>query len=135
MKIRTYGPSDYEQLKALYLNGSFYGGQFDEARDSEERLNKTGRDSILVAEDGGVIVGTVSLIDDGRVAWLFRFAVKDNNQETSRALKERAVEVLKSRGHMQVLVYSPMNNEQLDQRYKDLGFNKGGDYTAYWLEL
>jgi len=135
MKIRNYTPSDYKQLKVLYLDGSFYGGQFDEARDSEARLAKVGLESILVAEDSGVILGTVSLVDDGRVAWLFRFAVKDNNLDVARALKEKAVEILKSRGHTQILVYSPVNNEQLDKRYHELGFNKGGDYTAYWLEV
>ncbi|MFZ2126509.1 MAG: GNAT family N-acetyltransferase [Candidatus Microsaccharimonas sp.] len=135
MNIRNYAPSDYGQLKTLYLDSSFYGGQFDEARDSEERLRKIGHDSILVAEDNGMIFGTVSLIDDGRVAWLFRFAVKDNDLKVARALKEKAIEVLKSRGHTQVLVYSPIDNKQLDRRYLDLGFNKGGDYTAYWQEV
>ena len=40
MKIRGYTPSDYAQLKSLYLDSSTFGGQFDEARDAQDRLQK-----------------------------------------------------------------------------------------------
>lgn len=138
MQIRNYKPSDYEQLKALYLDASIFGGQFDEARDSEERLKKkieADPEAILVAEIDGDLVGSVSLIDDGRVAWLFRFAVKDNDLEVAEKLKNQAIEILKGRGHKQVLVYSPAGNSMLDNKYEKLGFSKGDDYTCYWQEL
>lgn len=138
MEVRSYLPSDYQQLKAIYIDSSTYGGVFDEARDSEEKLNKkieSDSDAILVAEDNDKLVGSVSLIEDGRVAWLFRFAVLDNNSEALKALEERAIEVLKKRGHNQVIVYSPTGNAELDSRYENLGFNKGSDYAAFWKEI
>lgn len=138
MSIRGYKPEDYKQLKELYLDSSTFGGQFDEARDAGDRLQKkieVDPQAILVAEDNDEIVGSVSIIDDGRVAWLFRFAVKDNNRDVAQALHDKAVEILKSRGHTQVIVYSPVGNNSLDTRYRELGFNKGNDFTAYWKEV
>ena len=40
MLVRSYQPSDYEQLKVLYLDSSTFGGQFDEARDAADRLQR-----------------------------------------------------------------------------------------------
>lgn len=134
--MRAYEPSDYQQLKTLYLNSSLFGGQFDEARDGESRLRKkieADQNAILVAEESGALVGTVSLIDDGRVAWLFRFAVP--NTHVAQALYSKAVEILKKNGHSQVLVYTPIGNQNLNNRYKELGFMKGGDFTCYWKEI
>jgi len=138
MKVRQYQSSDYEQLKRLYLDSSTYGGQFDEARDAEERLQKrieADPDAILVAEDDGNVIGTVSLIDDGRVAWLFRFAVKNAHMEVTQLLHDEAIKLLKNRGHKQVLVYTPVGNTGLNDRYEKLGFTKGSDYSCYWKEV
>lgn len=138
MEIRPYHPNDYDQVKALYLDGSKFGGQFDEARDSAERLKKkieADPDAILVAEEDDKILGTVSIIDDGRVAWLFRFAVIADSRNVAQSLHDGAIEILKSRGHTQVLVYSPVGNQPLDTRYTELGFTKGSDYTCHWKEL
>ena len=91
MNIRQYRTEDYGQLKALYLQSELFGGQFDENRDSVEKLQKrveADPNAILVAESGGVICGTVSLIEDGRVAWLFRFATTGNVEETAALLTE-----------------------------------------------
>lgn len=138
MKIRSYQPSDYEQLKTLYLDSSTFGGQFDEARDAADRLRKkieADPDAVLVAELNGKLVGTVSLIEDGRVAWLFRYAVQKDQTEVLNALHDKAIEILRSRGHSQVLVYTPVGNDELDNRYEQLGFIKGGDYTCFWKDI
>lgn len=135
--IRNYKPSDYQNIAALYKNSELFGGQFDENRDSEERLAyKSSQDpeSILVCEFEGKIVGTVSLVDDGRVAWLFRFAVikDEHEQEVAKALSEKALKIFHNRGHKQVLVYAPANDKNFEERYEELGFEKGNAYTCYW---
>jgi len=138
MIVRCYEPTDYEQLKALYLASDTFGGQFDEARDASDRLKKKIKadpDAILVAVETDRIVGTVSLIDDGRVAWLFRFAVPLSDTATAKALHDKAIAILKARGHSQVLVYTPVGNSSLDGRYDQLGFTKGSDYTCFWKEI
>lgn len=136
--IRSYTDSDYEKLKELYLHSEWYGGVFDEARDGRDRLaNKIADDpeSILVYEQDGELLGTISLIEDGRVAWLFRFVVKDNNPEITKGLYDHVTKILESRKHTQILVYTPVGDESLDNRYSELGMIKGGDYTCYWADI
>jgi len=104
---------------SIYEQSELYGGQRDENRDARPKLKAvTTRDpeAILIAEDSGKIIGTVSLIEDGRVAWLFRFAVLKTNIETAvlEQLQKKAFTILKSRGHNQVIVYSPAANGNLD---------------------
>jgi predicted N-acetyltransferase YhbS len=140
MRIRPYDPKDYPQIASLYRQSHLYGGQFDENRDSAERLQKrieADPDAILVAEIDGSIVGTISLIEDGRVAWLFRFAVAQGKHEAeaTNLLYESAVRALKAKAHTQVLVYSPEGNLKLDERYARLGFHPGGSYTCYWKNI
>lgn len=140
MTVRQYSPQDYSQVINLYKQSELYGGQFDENRDSEERLRKRTEadpDTILVAEQDGQIVGTVSLIEEGRVAWLFRFAVEQNADEAAvtKALCDHAIAALKAKGHDQVLVYTPASGDRLHDRYANLGFNRGGDYTCYWKDI
>lgn len=136
--IRNYQDSDYQELKELYEHSEWYGGQFDEARDSREKLaSKISKDpeAILVYEQDGRLLGTVSLIEDGRVAWLFRFAVKDNKQKIAKELYDKASKIFKERGHTQILVYTPLGNSQLDNRYKGLGMTKGNNFTAFWKNI
>ena len=138
MIVRSYEPSDYEQLKALYLDSDTFGGQFDEARDASDRLKKkieADPDVILVAIEDDRVVGSVSLIHDGRVAWLFRFAVPLVDTTTAQALHDKAITILKARGHSQVLVYTPVGNTSLDSRYSQLGYTMGGNYTCFWKEV
>jgi len=140
MNIRPYQPTDYEHVVALYRQSELYGGQFNENRDSAEHLQKrieADPDAILVAEQDNKIVGTVSLIEDGRVAWLFRFAVRQGEQEAAitKALCDTALATLKAKGHNQVLVYAPLGADRLDGRYEELGFNRGSDYACYWKNI
>lgn len=134
--IRSYAPTDYEAVHALYENSKTYGGQFDADRDSKMRLDQQSGEevwSILVAEEGGVIVGTVSILADKRFAWLVRFAV--TNTHSADLLYEAAIKILSERGHKQVLVYAPTSDPSFEARYDSLGFNKGADYTCFWREI
>lgn len=104
-----------------------------EEKDCNKKITQDS-DSIFVFQQGKELLGTISIIDDGRVGMLFRFIVKDHNKVVAKALYERATAVLKDRGHEQVLVYSPKDKE-LAKRYTDLGMHRGGTYTCYWSEL
>jgi predicted N-acetyltransferase YhbS len=138
--VRNYKPEDYEALIALYKMGELFGGQFDEARDSREKLSdvtKRDPESILVYEESDNIIGTISLIENGRVAWLFRFAVQENDKtsEVAKALYKKAREILKSRGHSQILVYTDPDNQNLNQRYTELGMTAGNLFRCFWEEV
>lgn len=140
MKTRPYNPeTDYPAIESLLRDTETYGGEFDEARDTKARidtleLSKPG--SVLVAEVDNLIVGTVTLFEDGRSAWLYRFAVKkEYEEEATLALWNKAKMIMQSRGHTQVLVYAPTNNTNFGERYNNLGFTTGGNYTAYWQDI
>ena len=139
MLVRNYKTEDYQQVISLYKQSELFGGQFDKNRDSEERLSRriaSDPESILVCETEGKIVGTVSLIEDGRVAWLFRFAVeKGKDEHAINALYDKALAILRVRGHKQVLVYAPANSKNFEKRYSALGFEKGNDYSCYWRDI
>lgn len=136
--IKSCATKDYDFLKLLYSHSEWYGGVFDEARDGRERLaQKIAEDpeAILVYERDGELLGSISIIEDGRVAWLFRFVVKDFDPEITEELYDAATKILKERGHTQVLVYTPVGDKNLDTRYDSLGMTKGGDYTSFYKEL
>lgn len=140
MNVRNYNPeTDYPTIESLLRNTETYGGEFDEARDTKERIdaleaNKPG--SVLVAEIDIEIIGTVTLFEDGRSAWLYRFAVKKEHEEQStKFLWIKAQEEMRLRGHTQVLVYAPAKNLDFEKRYSKLGFNTGNDFTAYWQDI
>lgn len=140
MGIRPYTANDYDAVIALYQDGDSFGGQFDEARDSREKIESAlarDPDSLLVFEQDGKILGTISLIENGRVAWLFRFAVSNvsNQQEIAAALYSHAKNILASRGHDQVLVYSDPTNDSLNERYRQLGMTEGGLYCCFWNQI
>jgi hypothetical protein len=136
--IRSYRDSDYEGLKELYGHTEWYGGVFDEARDSRERLNKVIQhdpEAILVYEDGEDLKGTISIIEDGRVAMLFRFVVPPEDVAIAKELYDAALKCLRARGHSQVLAYSAPNNSDLDNRYTNLGMKRGSNYVCFWSDI
>lgn len=138
MSVRPYHPDDYESLRALYVQGDLYGGQFDADRDSKARLDEMCRrdaQSVLVFEQDGVVVGTISLLENGRFAWLMRFAVMDGYDGVVQALYARAADILRARGHLQVLVYAPAGQNAILDRYKGLGLQAGLSYTCFWAAL
>ncbi len=140
IQIRQYKSSDYDSIAQLYNNSELYGGEFSEFRDSKDVLDKTvSKDpyAVMVAEKDGVIVGTISLIENERIAWLYRFCVAESAEkdQVAKALLERAEEMLTRRGHRQVLVYNSPNLQALHDRYIKLGFNKGNNYSCFWKDI
>ncbi len=138
--IRPYKPSDYPALEALYKRKQTYGGTFSKYRDSKGTLAKiTSRDTyaVIVAEINGKVTGTLSLIENERVAWFYRFCVADSafSDEVSEKLCQKASAVLSKRGHKEVLVYSDPGSSKLNSRYSKLGFKKGGKYVCYSKSL
>ncbi|MFM2340149.1 MAG: hypothetical protein RLZZ360_785 [Candidatus Parcubacteria bacterium] len=140
MKIRDYNPeTDFDAVKSLLCDSSTYGGDFDEARDSKDRIDTLGQQkpgSVLVAELDNEIVGTVTLFEDGRSAWLYRFAVAKTHEDiVTDALWQAAKEIMRSWGHTQILVYAPAHDAAFSSRYSKLGFTAGNDFTAYWQNI
>ncbi len=92
--------ADYEALRELYEIPRTFGRRFDADRDSKDRLDEQSREdrqSIFIAEEGGEIVGTVSIFANKHFAWLVRFAITD--PRSVNLLYEVACKIPKERGH------------------------------------
>ena len=140
IKIKNYNPkTDYIEVENLYKNSETFGGQFDSSRDSKEKLEKLSNsnpEKIQIATINNKIVGTVTIFEDSRAGWLYRFAVqKEFEKEISDKLYKKSTQILKKLGHKQVLVYGPDDNLEIEKRYIELGLNKLEKYTCYWKEI
>lgn len=68
--IRNYNPADYGQVKRLLDDGDLYYEPTDSSERLQEKISKD-PSSIFVAVESNRLVGTVSLMEDGR--WLLFF--------------------------------------------------------------
>lgn len=134
MNIRPYQPSDYKQLTTLYKHSDQF--KFDEVTDSEVNISrKIERDpeSLVIAEHEGQIVGSVSIIEDGRIAILFRLVASAD--AILQALVQSAEDLLKKRGYGQMHNTAPTNDLNAIMERQRLGFKSGETYTWFWKEI
>lgn len=139
MQIRNYSQTDYEQLISLYKQSDQF--KFDEVTDSEAGLARKVEkdpDSLLIAEEEGKIVGSVSIIEDGRIALLFRLIADPNTtnkDEILKALVEKAEAIVKARGYLEMHNTAPTNDLNALMERERLGFTQGGTYTWFWKKI
>lgn len=135
LTIRQYTPDDYPELAALYKETE----KFDPETDAEWKINrKSQRDpeSLLIAMDGEKMVGSVSLLEDGRVAWFFRLvAVGEHKDEVIKVLVRAGAKILKEREYSEALVYSLTTDSEKRELYKSIGFNEGKFYHCLWVAI
>lgn len=111
--VRPYTPSDYESVKAMLDHEN----RFDEATDSQQRIDaQIQRDpsSIFVAEQSGRITGTASIMEDGRMAYIFKWL--GTTEVGIKSALKRAEDELIERGHSSwdVFVGYPIIGEAFD---------------------
>ncbi len=139
MLTRFYTPTDYSQLVALYQQSTEF--LFDEVTDAESALQrKITRDpeSIIVVEEAGRLVGSVCIIEDGRIALLFRLVAENTHEQKNEILSQLiqyAEAVVRARGYVQLHNTAPADNAEAESIRTQNGFNVGKDYTWYWKGL
>ena len=132
ISIRNYSTVDYEQVKQILVDTGLYY----EPLDSSERLQeKILRDptSIYVALKSERVVGTVSLMEDGRMAFIFRLAVnpEDQNKGLGKTLMKEAENELFRRGHREINILAEEDNTELQEYYEKQGYERGNPYR--WM--
>lgn len=139
--IREYTEDDFESLVELYKDSSTYGGQYDESRDTREKLLATAEDLCLfVAAADNEVVGSVMILDNPHSFWLLRFCISSNlsdesQSEVSKLLLETVESIAQNRGHESIIVYTDPSNEHLVSRYKQLSFIQANKYTCFWKSV
>ena len=136
VQIRPYTPQDYPSIKAIYEEGDL----FVEGIDTEENLKtkiKRDSESILVAVKDGKVIGTVSLMEDGRMAFIFRVAVARSarKQGVATMLIREAESILKNRGLQKVSILVGEKVKELWDYYEGIGYNRGSMHLWMWKEL
>jgi len=136
ISIRRYTPKDYNAVKAIYSQT----GWFDKTTDSKTNLSrKISKDkgSILVATNKKGVVGTVSIINDGRIALLFRLLARNDTdgKKVRNKLMQEAEKFLKKKGYKEVHIISIKGATKLHNEYQDQKYNKGRLYQWFWKKL
>ena len=134
--IRDYTIQDYPKTKVVLEEG----GLFYDLMDSEERMSeKITRDpeSILVATVDDQIVGTVSIMEDGRMPFIFRLAVREDHRGKGISLKlmEEAEKRLRDRGYTEVNILVDERDEELKDYYKKQCYEEGNLYRWLYKEI
>lgn len=133
--IRPYTPKDYASVKALYIEG----GLFEEEIDSEEVIKtkiKRDPESLLVAVKNDQVVGSVSIIEDSRFAFVFRLVVRESERGRGIGTKllAEAETILKKRGNKTVSILVDEQKAELQEYYKKRGYKKGRIWRWMWKD-
>ena len=140
MILRPYEADDYYQLTNLYKVPSLYGGNFDESRDTNKKLQRTSDEGNLfvVVDEVNLVVGSVMFLRNAHSFWLLRFVLDDrhiDHEQVGSMLVHFAEQEAKKDGHTNVIVYSSPLFKELAHRYAKLNFKKGNTYTSFWKEI
>lgn len=136
IEIKKYDDSNYSALVALYKSSNEF--DFDEVTDSKESISKKiekDPESVLLAYDEEKLVGSVSIIEDGRIALLFRLVTKMDSGDVAQKLISHAEEILSRRGYKEVHITGPSGNQVATALREGSGFKKGKRYDWFWKNL
>ena len=136
LEIRNYNPgTDYHQVKQILEEG----GLFYDPIDAPERLaEKVKRDpeSIMVATAGNQLIGTVRIMDDGSMPFIFRLAVRENQRRhgVGARLMEEAENRLRKRGFAEIHLLVNEEDEEVRDYYQKQGWEEGNLYRWMYKE-
>lgn len=136
VQIRPYTPEDYASVIELYKEGNLFEEEVDEEKIITLKITRD-PESILVALKNNKIVGTVSIMEDGRLAFIFRLAVKANErrQGIGAALLAEVEKTLKKRGNTMVNIIVNEKQEDLQKYYEKLKYKKARVWRWMWKKL
>ncbi len=123
MKIRNYKPQDYIQVKKLLQ----LVGLFDKNFDSKKKLNsKTPKNSIIVAEEQGKIIGCVFFTFDNWDSSIYRLGVSPEYQKMGigKKLLKEAEKRLKKLGAKISCINVEIKNQKATKFYEKQGYKK-----------
>lgn len=130
--IREYRESDYPGLTRLWKETDM--GRPDRGDDNTtiERSVSLGGMMLIMTNDENEVIGSSWMTFDGRRIHLHHFAILPSHQGRglSKALLERSLEFVKSKGY-QVKLEVHQSNKKAIELYKRYGFKYLGDYDVY----
>jgi ribosomal protein S18 acetylase RimI-like enzyme len=137
VNIRFYKVSDYQEVKQVLQEADL----FDETWEAPENLAKKikkDKESILVAEFDGEVIGCVFIVEDGWTAAIWRLAVRKDQRRKGigKQLMEKAEQIVRDRGLKEVSLLVNTNNQMLKTWYEKQDYEASpSDYTFMYKEL
>ncbi|KKU87565.1 MAG: hypothetical protein UY17_C0014G0003 [Candidatus Beckwithbacteria bacterium GW2011_GWC2_47_9] len=130
--VRPFIIADYPQVKEILT----VGGLFYEPMDSLDKFEaKITRDpkSIFVAVAEDKVVGTVSVMEDGRMPFIFRLAVAQEFRKIGIGSKLMGIaeQELFDRDYKEIHILVEAENNDLQNYYEKIGYDKGNIYR--WM--
>lgn len=135
--IRPYGDDDFAACTALWERCGLTVWYNDPARDIA-LWQQSPNSEIFVAEEAGVLTGTVCCGHDGHRGWLYSMAVdpKHRHRGLGRRLVRHAEDWLRQQGILKVELMVRETNRQAIGFYNALGYAvTPRAVLARWLEL
>jgi ribosomal protein S18 acetylase RimI-like enzyme len=125
VEIRTYRESDERAVIDLWRAVSLSSAPHNDPATALRKKLAVDRDLLLVAEIGGVAVGTVMGGYDGHRGWVYAVAVRDDHrrQGVGSALMRRIEEALTDRGCLKVNLQVVASNLGAVAFYETLGYS------------
>ncbi len=134
--IRAFRADDEPGLVALWTECGLVRPWNDPGTDIAIKRGERA-DELLVAEDGGAIVGSVMVGFDGHRGWVYYLAVAPDRQRTGlgRALMSAAEAMLRDRGCRKLNLMVRGSNGQARGFYDQLGYELSDVVVlAKWLD-
>lgn len=138
MIIRTMKEADYPLIRALWESCEGVGlNDTDDSREGIVRFIDHNPSTCLVAEEDGLVIGTIMVGYDGRRAHVYHTAVSPSCQGrgVGRGLVEPAMERLKRLGATKASLVVFSRNEAGNAFWERLGFGTHTDLTYRDQEL
>jgi ribosomal protein S18 acetylase RimI-like enzyme len=132
--VRTLVDDDLDGALALWAGTEHLGPV---ALDDVHRVRRGTPELVLVAEDGGGIVGVVLGSDDARRGWINRLAVATHARRrgVARALIAELEARLRARGCVQVNLLVYAHNQPGRAMWDGLGYTSSDDLVMYRRRL
>ena len=133
INIRDYKQEDYQQIQKVWHETGVGGSHRGDNKDIIEKSIQIGG-KLIVLEDvtTAKIVGTSWITFDGRRLHLHHIAVLPEYQKKGfgKLLTEKSVDFAKNKGYQIKLEVHDTNKDAV-KIYKDIGFERLGDYDIY----
>lgn len=138
VEVRNYRSTDYSGVKKVLEEAQLFDETWDSPGNLSGMMNQH-EDAVLVAVDGSTVVGVVYIVPFGpQFIQLFRLAVKKKYRNHGIATKiiNKAHEVAKKRGVLEVGLFVESKKSDLRNFYKKRGFRGSEkEYIFMWKRI
>ncbi|HHY52749.1 MAG TPA: GNAT family N-acetyltransferase [Clostridiales bacterium] len=125
MLIRLMCAADYDRMYRLWSETEGLGfGELDDSREGIERFLARNPTSCFVAEEDGILLGTIMSGQDGLRGYIYHAVVQPGKrrQGIGRALVEAVVEAMKKEEIDQLALVVYKNNLPGNRFWESMGF-------------